>query len=378
VEMARGIVSMGVLVDVSQEVLSWADDGTAASDQLANDYVAVINSLESSTGADPAVIKFGYVEHRHEDRYIVSLDTEIGFGKKTISGTTRDISIQGMSVNLKQPLPGGVNRGDIIRIGLPALSKRSKSPDLMNITYEICSLYKDQSNLMNLKRLDNAGRAYTEFFKDLIQRNRERIKVDMEDMINAGVSRLFASLAAENSATIPLLMYKDLEVMNTFIRVALPAERSTFLQFFETSPDKYDFSPLNVSSRLAELSTRLRKGEKAEIVVFMFKRSIADLHQFEILSGTNSEFQSDESRKLFFEEALQHDHCAVKIHVDKARTPERIEVNAMIERLYECSPHQANKLIHEFSQLYAVGDVVDVTQQVMGHDCLARAIKASD
>jgi len=376
VEMARGIVSMGVLVDVSQEVLNWADDGTAVSDQLANDYVAVINSLESSTGTDPAVIQFGYVEHRHEDRYIVSLDTEIGFGKKTISGTTRDISIQGMSVNLKQPLPGGVNRGDIIRVGLPALSKRSKSPDLMNIPYEICSIYKDQNNLMNLKRQDNAGRAYTEFFKDLIQRNRERIKVDMEDMINAGVSRLFASLAAENSATIPLLMYKDLEVMNTFIRVALPAERSTFLQFFETSPDKYDFSPLNVSSRLAELSTQMRKGENAEMVVFMFKRPIADVHQFEILSVTNSEFQSDESRKLFFEEALQHDHCAVKIRVDKARTPERIEINAMIERLYECSPHQANKLIHEFSQLYAVGDVVDVTQQVMGHDCLARAIKA--
>ena len=125
---------------------------------------------------------------------------------------------------------------------------------------------------------------------------------------------------------------------------------------------------------MAELSTRLRKGEDAEMVVYMFKRPGIATHQFEILSATDSEFQSDKGRKIFFNEALQHDHCAVKIRVDKACTPERIEINAVIERLYECSPHQANKLIHEFNQLYAVGDVVDVTQQVMGHDCLARVM----
>ncbi|HED17105.1 MAG TPA: PilZ domain-containing protein, partial [Gammaproteobacteria bacterium] len=371
-EMARGIVSMGVLIDVSKEVLSWADDGIPASSQLADDYVSVIKSLAASTGPEPEIIQFGYVEHRHEDRYIVALETEIGLGKKSFSGTTRDISIQGMSVILEQPMPVGVNCGDVIRIGLPALSKRSKLPDLMNIPYEICKLYKDKNNLMNLKRTGNAGRAYTDFFQDLIKRNSQRIKIDMEDWINAGISRLFASLAAENSATIPILVYKDIEAMNTFIRVALPTEHSTFLQFFETNPDEYDFSPLNVSRRLAELSTRLRKGENAEMVVYMFKRPGTEAHQFEILSVTDSEFQSDESRKLFFEQALQHDHCAVKVRVDKACTPERIEINAMIERLYECSPYQANKLIHEFSQLYAVGDLVDVTQQVMGHDCLQR------
>jgi len=375
IEMARDIVSMGVLVDISQEVIDWASDGAPVSDQLANDYVAVIKSLESRVGPDPAIIRFGYVEHRHEDRYIVALETEIGLGKKSIPGSTRDISIQGMSINLKQSLPGGVNRGDVIRVGLPALSKRSKSPDLMNIPYEVCSLDMGKNNLMNLKRMDNAGRAYTDFFKDLIKRNKQRIKVDMEDLVTAGVSRLFASLAAENSATIPLLIYKDIEAMNTFIRVALPAERSTFVQFFETSPKEYNFSSLNVSRRLAELSTQLRKGEDAEMIIYMFKKPDNASQQFEIFSVTNSEFQSDESRKIFFEQALLHDHCAIKVRVDKAQTPERIEINAMIERLYECSPHQSNKLMNEFNQLYAVGDVVDVTQQVMSHDCVSRLVE---
>jgi len=377
VAMARGIVSMGVLVDVSKEVQNWANDGTAPSSQLCNDYTSVIKSLKTSTGSEPAVIQFGYIEHRREERYLVSLETEIGLGKKSFPGTTRDISVQGMSVSMEQPLPGGLSCGDVIRIGLPALSKRSKLPDLMNIPYEVCSLYKDNNNLMKLKRVGKAGHAYTDFFQDLIQRNNKRIKVDMEDLINAGVSRLFASLAAENSATIPLLVYKDIEEMNTFVRVALPAERSTFLQFFETSANEYDFSPLNVSRRLAELSTRLRKGENAEMVVYMFKRPVADAHQFEILSATNSEFQSNENRKLFFEQALLHDHCAVKVRVDKAHIPERVEINSMVEHLYEYSPYQANKLIHEFSQLYAVGDVVDVTQQVMGHDCHNRVMNSS-
>lgn len=375
VNMARSIASMGVLVDISREVIHWADDGTPPSDQIANDYIAVVKSLQDLKGPEPRIIQFGYVEHRHEDRYIVELETEIGVENKTYTGSTRDISVQGLSINLEQAMPGGLNRGDIIRVGLPALSKRSKSPDLMNIPYEVCSLHKDKGNLMNLKRKENAGRAYTDFFQDLIKRNKQRIKVDMEDMINAGVSRLFASMAAENSATIPVLVYKDLEAMNTFIRIALPEERSTFLQFFETAPDTYDFSPFNVSRRLAELSTRLRKGEDADIIVYMYKKPGVSAHQFEILSATHSEFDSEDSRKDFFEEALQHDHCAVKISVDKAHAPERIEINAVIERLYECSPHQANKLINEFNQLYAVGDVIDVTQQVMGHDCLARIIE---
>ncbi len=370
IRLARNIVSMGVLVDVSREVLQWSNDGTPADNQVANEYIKIIKSIEEKTGPEPRIIRFGYIEHRHEDRYIVALEAELGIKDSTYTGSTHDISINGMSIKLQQAIPAGLNRGDIVRIGLPALAKRTRTPDLMKIPYEVCGMEKGSGNLISLKRLDTAGRAYADFFKDLIKRNRQRIQIDMEDTVNAGVSRLFASLAVENSATIPLLVYKDLEEMITYTRIALPDHRSTFVQFFETAPKHYDFSPLNVSRRLAELSTHLRKGEDAVMTVYMFKKPDRNQHQFEILSATDSEFESDSDRKQFFDEAMQHDHCAVKIRVDKALTPERIEVNATIERLYECSPHQTNKLLQEFNQLYAVGDVIDVTQQVMGYELL--------
>ncbi len=363
----------GVLVDITAQIRAWGYASAAFNDELVRSALSVAEKNGEALGKQPMLVPFGYQEQRHEDRYIAVLAVNVQLHGKSYPGATRDISVRGFCIDL-DATNTGVVRGDVIGVSLPTLHKRArKTVRLKNIPCEVVGVEESESKTrIALKRvLDQNSRAVSDFIRDLIERNVDRIAPDLIDVVTAARSRLFASLAAESAATVPLLILKEPETGDRIVKVALPKDPSAFARFFEVTPNEYDFSAIADPARIAPLTVDLRKNTSAEIVVYLYKKPASSGAPFAIVASSEDEFQNRRERQEFIAEAFHHEHCFVKIVAAAVREPSDSELREVLESLMARAPLRATKLQAEFSRVAAVGDMIDITRDVMDAEALA-------
>lgn len=360
-------VASGVLVDLTQQFRDWGFGQRFFGAEVAQAALPLAERLAEARGAAPELLRFGYVEQRHEDRYRVSLAVEVTLDNRQHQGETCDISLRGLCIQVKQ-LPPGVGRGDLVHVSFPGLQKRAGGKvRLRDIPCEITRVdVRDGVVRLALKRVMDARSAeVTAFFKDLIARNQGKLQPDLVDVITAANSRLYASMAAESAATVPFFVLKNIDSGEREVKVALPREPGSFAAFFEVAPGEYDFTPLAEPQRLARMLSDLRSNKTADMVLYLYKRWDAESSRFEIQAACDGDFGSAYDKFMFVREALEHDHCFVKLGLAPVCRPKETEVHAVIEPLMAKSAHRANRLQTDFEQIAAVGDVTDITRQVM-------------
>ena len=79
-----------------------------------------------------------YTQLRKEPRYIHKTPVAVKFGGQSIIGWTRDISTQGLQIELEQPL--GCEREEIIKLSLPKLQELSRSFKLQDLPYRVVNV----------------------------------------------------------------------------------------------------------------------------------------------------------------------------------------------------------------------------------------------
>ena len=351
-------LAAGVLVDITAQTAPEAGPGENG------DPLELPPAFESDPAVRaPLVLPFGYVEQRREHRYRIRLGVHVELAGQAREATTEDISVRGLSLVVPDRLQ--VRRGDLVQLSFPELNKRARGRvRLLDIAHEVMGVeYGAGSTTLRLKRSDTRGEeACAAFFKELIERNRDRLEVDLSEARTAAQARAYACLAAENSASLPLYIFRreGLEA-----RVGLPRNRGSFLEFFEVGPGRYDFSPLSVPGRLAQLIAGLREGESTSTTLYMCKVWRPGDTGFDICSAMDSDFADAGERQAFLDEALNHDCCFVRVVAAPVREIDRSEENEALDSFLAISPHHANRLRTEYQGLVAVADVVDVTRQVM-------------
>ncbi len=359
--------TLGTLVDMTDQLEGWGFGRMIFEPEVVEAALPAAEAAARLTGQAPVVVPYGYVEQRHEDRYKVTLAVEVESDGDVYSGVTRDVSVRGMCIELHSA-PKGVNRGDIVALALPELHRRARQKvKLRDIPCEVARIERDGDKVrLCLKRvLDAHSRPVTEFMRDMIDRNSSKMEPDLNDMVTAANSRLFAALGAENIGTVPLFVLRDPETNDRSIKVALPQYGGSLAEFFEVAAGQYDFGPVGAPDRLVRLTSDLRKSGVAETTIYLYKRQLPGTAQFRIHAAAEPEFEDAQHKEAFIAEALNYDHCFVKVTVSAVRPPSDGELQAVLEPLAARSPHRASKLQSEFAQVMAVGDVVDVTRQVM-------------
>ena len=96
----------------------------------------------------------------------------------------------------------------------------------------------------------------------------------------------------------------------------------------------------------------------------MFKKQIPGIAKYEIYSAVDSEFEDANHRKEFFKECLLNDYCFIRLNLTQVMQPKDVEITNATEFLHEISPLQEQKLMQKYSQLAAIGDIIDITKQV--------------
>lgn len=356
---------VGALVDVTHEIKQW-DLGLLAHIPDNKKRAMVISDTHAKArGYPPRHLQFGYREQRVEDRYKVKVEAELIHDKNTIACTSRDLSLRGVCLELKK-LPAVINRGDRVHIGFPALHRRAgRKVKLINMPYEVCRTQIGQPCLLHLKRVETRDWAdYAAFIKDMFARNSSKIEIDMEDSINAAHARLFTSLVTESTASLPFIISKNPKTLEREVTVGMPGQAAGFIDFFEVAEREYDFSPLTVSRRLSWLTADLRKRDQNSLTLYLYKKRIGHSARFRLYSACEQEFESEQEKNDFLAKAQEHDYLVVKVILCDLKRPDDVEWNNLIETLMDMAPHQANKMRTEYQQIFALGDMIDITRQV--------------
>ncbi|KPK40087.1 MAG: hypothetical protein AMJ69_03685 [Gammaproteobacteria bacterium SG8_47] len=315
---------------------------------------------------NPRVLVFGTVEHRREERYRVTMDVSIKAGGHQYHGKTEDFSIRGASIRVVGD-PEGVQRGETVKLTFPNLQKRALlRTNLKDIPYEIVEMTVDEDSIvLHLKRLpDKRQESHTAFFKELIDTNRDKLPLDVTEATLVAQSRLYESVIAESTGTIPLLLSRDPSSGERTVRVALPAQPGPLAEFFEVAPGRYDFSALALPTRLADLMKETARGSSTSAVLYLFKRQLAGSHEFEILAAASEQLRDPKERSHFAQAAEGHDFRVVKLMLAPAQELAEHEINAVLDPLSSAAPRDTRELRRKLAGIVAVGDIIDVTAHV--------------
>ncbi len=350
------LCAVGAIVDVTAEI------------GLDDTELPQSDSLPSAGDGErnPRVLAFGTVEHRREERYRVTMEVSVKVEGQHYDGKTEDFSVHGASIRIGGD-PHGVQRGETIRVTFPNLQKRALlRANLKDIPYEIVEISVDEDSVVvHLKRLpDKRQDSHTAFFKELIDTNREKLPLDVTEAALVAQSRLYESVIAESTGTIPLLLSRDSSSGERAIRVALPAQPGPLAEFFEVAPGCFDFSALAVPTRLADMMKEPARGAQCSTVLYLFKRPLPNGHEFEILAASAEQLRDPQERARFVTAAEECDFRIVKVMVAPARELAEHEINAVLDPLSASAPRDTRELRRKLAGIVAIGDIVDVTTHV--------------
>jgi len=363
----RKIKKAGVFVDITSELSETIKD-TKLNINFLNKAHETCTQLENLSGIDVDILQFGYTEQRREDRYHVSVDALVHLDKTKIKATTKDISLKGLCVELKSNNLGGCKKGDEVKVDFPVLHQRAKERiQLIDMPYTItCIHYENGKPILHFKRVKTKHwNAQTGFFKDMIDRNIDLIKLDTKDIETATKSKLIGSIAVENTATLPLFILKNTEGGGRTASIALPPNPSDLTDFFEVEPGVYDFKPITFPNRLSRLTTNVKTNEPSDLIIYMYKKQVPGIAKFDIYSAIETDFENNEERTEFMNICKEHDYCVIKISVSRVQKPVDLEVISAVEQLQDTAPHGVQRLTNQFNNIIAIGDISDISSQMI-------------
>ena len=368
VKFSDKIVKSGVLVDVTAEMRSSVNTLEIDKNRL-NEVTDLIVSSSALHGNDTEILQFGYKEQRREDRYHVSVDAEVLIGDKKYKGSTKDLSIKGLSIELDTSDAVGYKKGDVVEISFPVLHKRaSERINLINIPYTItCAHMENAKPVLHLRREKTSSwNDQSAFFKDLIGRNIELIKLDTKDIETSAKSKLMGSIAVENTTTLPLFIHRGKDAgSNKIVSIAMPSEPSPFVDFFEVEPGVYNFKAITHANRISKLLNKAKNKNISDLIIYLYKVQISGIAKYELYSAISSDFESDKEKQDFLLACQDYDYRIIKLSISNVQEPDSTEISAATEPLQEIAPHYAQRQSKQFSSIIAVGDVIDVSNQVM-------------
>ena len=318
------------------------------------------------------LVRFGYVERRREDRYLAETRVDVKIGGKSLEGMSKDISTRGIRIQLMERL--AVKPGTPVKVGLVSLQQKKSSTNLLDIPYLVVNaLNKDEGTVLMLERvLGSAKEGLKEFFVELITKNQHKLGVDTGDIWGATTSRIYESLLAANTPTIPFFLGRNTEGGAHLQFVGVPEGGNALLDFFATASG-HDFRCLNdrrVVTALYDAVQILMRQQKAsqeppapfEMELYLYRELDEETGETFIYAATELDFSSDAGREAYLQQlAEKPEWRCLKIITTFVHTLDEKSLDKLVASVREQSKHRAIKLSDLAHSVVGCGELVDVT-----------------
>ena len=310
------------------------------------------------------VVQLGYNDKRLEDRYIVELNAVLHIDDESTQCTTRDISVKGVCLKLDSNA-SMITKGMLVSVGFPALQKKVKgSINLNQVPYEVIEVLKADYVLVRLKRVQDAfWQDYSEFFRDLIERNAGKIKMELSDVVSAAKARLSTAMLCAAIAHTPVSVCDNRVKNNKSLRVHPNFAKPMYNQFLRLDENGVDdYSPFAVGVRYHAMLQKLATQLNVDLNFYTYKKINPQTNQWEFFSASDIDFSKAKALVDYLGQCMMQDCRVFKMNLARAQAPDDTAVNVVLDRLFERSAHHANKIRSDIEKVLAVGEIIDVTE----------------
>ncbi len=341
----------------TQSVTKTSTTSTGRSGTDSSDNEAAKETVEQTPDNPPTTV-FGYYQKRSEPRLNYVTDVELICGQLTLRAKTRDLSVHGIGLSIKDrvELPAGQR----VIVTFTKLHEETEHQFLVNVPYELVAQRRSENEYRLMLKLieqqqDNPTK---EYFEEFIEQNRLRYKYEVEDLLTETTARLYERVYTENLSGLPFFVNSDPEGVLRVEQIAVTDGNSPLAQFFSNDIEQLDLSPLCLPSRLESL---LAKGEE----LFVLYRA-AEGNQA-IRSTTDHELENTDAVLRFIRFALgQPEHCIVKALIRKiTKSDKRMKLlQSYTERIAEHDTEVAETFCESAANTTAVGMLYDITDEI--------------
>lgn len=364
---AENLYIAGSLIDVTEQVRGWelqrlnleADSPQFQPPQPEND-----EHLPA-----PEVWPVRYIEeNRSENRFTGQMRLILQHREVRYGARSRDLSTRGLSAYSDDPdIP--IAKGAKVLVSFPALKKNSGPIERLRsgfgeIPYEVVGITRGTPTLIRMKQSsDEQGTRLARILSGFIDQRRAKLPVELSHVYRSAASRLYSSHFIQSSGTIPFFVSRQKDGQKFGTKVGIVQSPSYLSQFFEVADEEHDFTVLMEALDLGSLITRAEQEGSAEASLFLYKTRIPGTQRFRIVALDPPKSRNRHLETSFVNSLGNPDFRYVKLVVARPQLPPKIELDQAVNRLQSAPKAKVEHLISEFTELAAVGDIVDVTGQ---------------
>lgn len=313
-----------------------------------------------------------YANLRAEARFLYRTKVLLKINaQQFIEGYTRDFSCKGLQVETTQQV--AYQKGDQVVLALPDMQKISSKFGLTELVYEVMAVSKSQM-IMNLKVLEreqpHQGKL---FFEQLIKNNRQKLTLAEESPKYPGLAQALRNMYVRALNSFPFYMHRhgiryDLNVIG---HGAESNNLHRLLSLFTEKQQKLNLLPLlknNATNLNFANQLKAMKRQDQPKCYELFIRFRPGQHSLEQSFVTEFDFdlKTTQAKQYFIQDALANDVLfCFKIFLSRTGRPDTEHIAKELSYVSVYAIHKAKVLEEELWSVVGVGDVIDISDELL-------------
>ena len=323
-------------------------------------------------------IDLEYINLRSHKRYLYKTNTQIKTQQgQEYNGHSHDFSVMGLQIEYDRPVT--LQQGEIVELSLPELQKITQRHNLTDMQYEIVAVSKS-STTINLKasRIADTPHEGMKFFTQLIENNKDKLKVSEETPKIPGLSTALRNMVTKSISQFPFYLHKDAAHFKTGAigQGLYPSPLHTILQSYgllnnTTSIDAF-LSPKQINEIITpQLKDHSRQDPPLPFTLFIrFDPKKSTIEEAVKSQCTASDDYTPQ--QLFLKKGIKAELVFVmRLFISRTGRPDIDYLANELKYVSQYALHKAKHLEEALWSVSGVGDMVDVTEETLSHFELA-------
>lgn len=316
-------------------------------------------------------IPIHYVNLRSEPRYLYKTNVLVRqkAEQQAWLAFTRDFSMGGLQLEFSEPID--FVKGELLLLDLPDLQKISIKHQLSHLPYEVMAVSRSRT-IMNLKIARSEAHVGKDFFKQLIQSNRNKLTVAEETAKYPGLSDALRNMYLKSLSNFAFFIHRHglRHDINVLARGAHPNALHKLLQLAQTDKNILDFSLITkghlLQQDIANQLKNMKRHDPAKPYELLIKVSKLASGKLVFSSRYDFEFTSSEALQHFVLETIkQHTLFSFRFFVSRTGKLDATYIAKEIGYISTYAIHKAKLLEEELWHVEGVADGVETSAELI-------------
>jgi hypothetical protein len=317
------------------------------------------------------VYRFKYFNQRRETRFLLRTAVHVNIDGVVIEGHTEDISTQGLKIELDKVFHKTEEAK--MTLSFPQLQSVTSTFELSDLPYVLRNVSKDRYVVHLQNFATEESNTARRFFEALIKSNRSKLRAYRDEEEVTGIGEALRNIYAQNVINVAYFLRKDnIDFVPDAVATSSVNNRLSQLLHFKAQPGQLNLYPLYRNAKmhhdfihltLAKIKPNDRPKMHELFIAFdPSKEVIGDA----INSYFTEQFTKSEQRRQFIAEALQNGQfIAVKVFLARTGRPDFETMQSELNYVSVYAVHKAKLLEEQLWNVSAMGDIIDVTDEVL-------------